>query len=127
LAAAPGWVISGSLCGWGDSFRQQFDLAIFLLTPTDIRLARLRDRELARFGNRLGPGGDMHEENKAFMAWASQYDHASLDMRSRQLHENWLKTLTCPVIRLDGSRPLSELSEQVRATQFRENPDSGLV
>src|SRR5579883_3161929 len=44
----PTWVLSGSLDSWGNSLLCYFDLVVFLRVPTDIRLARLREREARR-------------------------------------------------------------------------------
>ena len=44
LKGSAGWVLSGSLCGWGDPLIPCFDLVVLLLVPTGVRLARLRDR-----------------------------------------------------------------------------------
>jgi adenylate kinase family enzyme len=38
------WVLSGSLAGWGDPIIAKFDLVVFLRTPREIRLTRLRAR-----------------------------------------------------------------------------------
>ena len=43
-----GWVLSGSLVGWGDPLIASFDLVVFLHAATDIRIDRLRRREAAR-------------------------------------------------------------------------------
>jgi adenylate kinase family enzyme len=108
-----GWVLAGSVCGWGDDAAKWFDLAVFILVPTDLRLARLREREAGRFGPRLAPGGDMHKEHGEFMAWAARYDDGPPDMRSRKMHEQWITALTCPVLRVDGARPVEELCGEV--------------
>jgi len=103
LDPAGSWVLSGSLCGWGDIFIPLFDLVVFLWIPPDIRLARLATRERRLFGEAaLAPDGRMHEIHTKFMAWAAGYDDGDLSMRSRQLHEQWLQTLPCPVLRLEG-------------------------
>jgi adenylate kinase family enzyme len=120
LAAAldvhPRWVLSGSLCGWGDLFIPRFDLVIFLWVPTEIRLARLRERERHRFGMAaLAPGGAMHEAHVAFMTWAAAYDEGGEDMRSRQRHERWLAALPCPCFRLEG--PLAVEEQLTRLTK----------
>src|SRR5262245_13419262 len=44
------WVLSGSLDSWSDSIAPHFDLVVFVWTPTEIRLARLREREARHFG-----------------------------------------------------------------------------
>jgi adenylate kinase family enzyme len=50
VTAHDAWVVSGSLCGWGDMAISLFELVVYLAIPRDIRMARLRQRELARFG-----------------------------------------------------------------------------
>jgi adenylate kinase family enzyme len=103
LDAHPRWVLSGSLCGWGDIFIPRFDLVIFLCIPQEIRIARLTEREQRRFGQEaLVPGGAMHDAHVAFMNWAAAYDEGGDDMRSRRRHEQWLAALPCPCICLEG-------------------------
>jgi hypothetical protein len=97
-------VLSGSLCGWGDVFIPRFDLVVFLWLPADIRLARLRARERARYGDAaIAVGGPRHAKAEAFIAWAARYDDGTPVERSRALHEGWLAALPCPVLRLDGA------------------------
>jgi adenylate kinase family enzyme len=104
LATPAGWVLSGSLCGWGDIFIPLFDLVVFLWVLADLRLARLRARERARYGDAIAPGGPPHDRSEAFMAWAAGYDEG-LDVpeRCRRLHETWLAALPCPVLRIEGT------------------------
>ena len=35
-------------------------------------------------------------------AASARYDEGGLDVRSRALQEQWMSTLACPVLRLDG-------------------------
>jgi adenylate kinase family enzyme len=110
--ADPGgrWALSGSLCGWGDPLIPRFEKVILLSAPTPLRLERLRRRELKRFGAAvLAEGGSHHEGHAGFMAWAALYDEGGLEVRSRTLHETWLEELSCPVLQLDGTLPLTEL------------------
>jgi adenylate kinase family enzyme len=110
------WVLSGGLDGWGDAIIPEFDLVVFLTTPHDVRMRRLRAREAAHFGaDAVAPGGWRHEETCSFIEWASHYEDGSREGRSLARHEAWLATLPCPVLRLDGSRPLAELVAAVRA------------
>ena len=60
-------MLSGSLCGWGDVAISLFELVVYLAIPHDIRMARLRQRELARFGARILSGGDMYEKSQRFL------------------------------------------------------------
>jgi len=82
---------------------------IFLLVPTELRLARLAEREHRRCGpEALTPGGALHAHYVAFLTWAAAYDAGGDDMRSRGWHERWLAALPCPYMRLDGTRPVAD-------------------
>lgn len=61
------WILSGSLVGWGDPFMPLFDVVMFIYAPHDVRMARLRARETARFGDAIETGGAMQENSKAFL------------------------------------------------------------
>lgn len=114
LDAASDWVVSGSMCGWGDVFIPRFDLVVFLMVPTEERIRRLTIREAGRYGpGGIAPGGRMHDAFVEFMAWTAQYDDGAPTMRSRALHEQWLAALPCPVLRLDGTRAVEALTEEV--------------
>ena len=80
-------VISGSLCGWRDELIPYFDLIIRVVTPTELRIERLRAREFGRFGQRIMPGGDMYEAHQKFLIWAAEYDKGDLSVRSKMLHD----------------------------------------
>ncbi|WP_223871511.1 hypothetical protein [Candidatus Dactylopiibacterium carminicum] len=107
------WVLSGSLCSWGGPLLPYFTLAVFLSLDPAVRMARIAAREQTRYGDRLEPGGDMRQQHLEFMAWASSYDHARAPVRSFDLHERWMTTLHCPVIRLDSAEPVEHLCDAV--------------
>ncbi len=110
LQAHPKWVLSGSLCGWGDALIPHFDLIIFLWVPTKIRIERLLKREGARFGQAaLPPGGNMYHNHQEFIEWAKQYDSGGLEMRSRALHENWLSDLNCKIVRFENGEAIEDI------------------
>jgi adenylate kinase family enzyme len=98
------WVLSGSLCGWGDVFIPRFNLVVFLSVPSDVRLARLRTREGERYGEEaIAPGGRLRAKYEAFIAWAASYEGGSPIERSRRMHEEWLAKVPCPVLRLEDT------------------------
>lgn len=108
------WVLSGSLDGWGNEIVPFFDLVIFLYVPTEIRLQRLRAREAKRVGfEAAAPGGAMHQEVEEFIEWASHYDDGTREGRNLARHQGWLATMTCRVLRLDGTRSSAELVKEV--------------
>lgn len=96
------WVLTGSCMVWGEALITHVDLIVFVVTPTPTRLERLAAREKERFGDRIAPGGDMHEIHVAFREWASQYDDPNCSGRNRAWHEAWLSEQTAPVLRIDG-------------------------
>lgn len=110
------WVLGGSLCGWGDPLIPQFSLVIFLYVSTEIRIERLKAREISRYGSTaISPGGLMHQTHLEFIDWASRYDTGGPEMRSRTMHEQWLSQLTCPVIRLDGRSSVADNLKAIEA------------
>lgn len=114
-----GWVLSGSLDGWGDALADDATLIVFVVTPTMIRLQRLDAREHERYGARLEPGGDMHEIHVAFRAWASRYDDPEFPGRNRARHEAWLDVRKAPVVRVDGTREVEDLMGVIVAVSGR--------
>ena len=96
------WVLSGSVAGWGDALIPNFDLVVFLYVPTDIRLARLRHRERARFGAALDPDGAMYGQHQAFLRWAAGYDPGLSGGRTLWADATWLGYLPCPMMCLIG-------------------------
>ncbi len=108
------WVLSGSLDGWGSPIVPFFDTVIFLYVPTAIRLQRLREREARRFGaDAVAPGGPDYQHVEKFIEWASHYDDGTREGRNLARHQAWLKTLRCRVLRLDGTRPLPDLVNEI--------------
>jgi adenylate kinase family enzyme len=105
LDAPRGLVLSGSIVSWGRSVEDAFDLIVYLVVPTEIRLERLRARESKAHG----------AVDDAFLQWAARYDGGGLDVRSAALHDKWLSERTCRVLRLDGERPVDELVAEVVA------------
>lgn len=102
------WVLAGSLCGWGDFSIKYFDLAIFLYLPEKIRIKRLLERERERYGEKISPGGSMYRGHMDFIEWAKKYDGGDENIRSRFLHEKWMKLLACPFIRIEDDIDIDE-------------------
>lgn len=108
-------IVSGSLVSWGEHWKTAFDLAIFLYLPKAVRMARLESRESERYGGRLAADPTTALKVKAFLDWAARYDDEGFKGRSRTMHLHWMKTLTCPVLRIEGPITLAErlhLAEQ---------------
>lgn len=107
-------VISGSLCGWGDELIPLFDLAIRLQVPSEIRLKRIKHREKERTDIRF-QNEEYKKNHEAFLVWANQYDSGPVTMRSKAMHDEWVKKLSCPLLNLDGTFAVNELLTRIHA------------
>lgn len=124
----PSWVLSGSLVSWGSPLIPLFTHVIYLWVPWELREQRLLKREQARYGNhRISEGGDMHSLHLEFMDWASRYDTAGSEQRSRRSHEQWIESLPKRIsfIRIEGNytpcETLEKALDAIKATRSRSN------
>lgn len=97
LRTAPTAVVSGSVLEWGPEIEDAFDLIVFLYLETSLRIERLMQRELDRYGM----------IDSAFLEWASKYDEDPSTSRSLAKHIVWLANRACPVIDLRGDLSVS--------------------
>ena len=106
------------MAGSMNSFHEYFDpfllLAVYLTAEENLRVNRVHDRELAEFGKRILPGGDMFEAHQAFLRDSAGYDHGTASCSSEQ-HELWISQLKCPILRLDGGEDLEKNAERIIA------------
>ena len=119
IAINPHFVISGSIGDilW-DLINPLLDLAVLLFVPVEIRLERARKREFAWFGERILKGGDMHEGYMRHLHMIESYETGEPPAVCLKRHEIWAAELPCPVLRLDGTKPISENASLI-ADQFR--------
>lgn len=85
---------------YGEAVLPFFRLAVLIRAPREVRLRRLRERSFQRFGARMLPGGDLHQQEESFFRMAAA--------RPEGMVENWLRTLRCPAIAVDGTKPVQE-------------------
>ena len=128
IAKRGSFVMSGTIGSvlW-DLVNPLFDLAVLLMVPNDVRMERLYARERARFGNRILAGGDMYKNNQKFLSESALYDtgvHPDVSV-TLERHERWAAELLCPVLWLDGTKPILEnakyLAEQYKLLHATEN------
>ena len=74
--------------------------AVLIEVPRALRLQRVYNRSYQKFGSRMEPGGDLYESDKRF------YDMVAA--RPEDYAERWVSTLSCPIIRVDGRKPVGE-------------------
>ena len=113
FVARESWVLSGSVMGWGEPLLRHVDAVVFLTLAQEVRLDRLHTREAGRYGRSIDAGGSRHAAHQEFIEWAKGYDDPEFHGRSRARHEEWLRSVTCPVIRLDSADDPAALLAQV--------------
>lgn len=96
----PCFVFSAVNGNMNEEINSCYDLVVYLEVPLELRMKRIRQRAYENFGDRVLPGGDMHEQEENFFAFAEK--------RSPEKIEAWLHTLMCRVVRLDGSKPVKD-------------------
>lgn len=85
---------------YGEAVYPFFRCAVLIDVPKDIRLERVRNRSFQKFGDRMLSGGDLHEQEERFFAL--------VESRAENTVEKWVSVLNCPVIRVDGRKPIEE-------------------
>lgn len=108
------FVVSGDISGWGNEFLTKFELAVFLTAPTEIRLKRIEEREYTRWGDRVCEGCDMYESHREFLAFAAARDVGLLEQAA--------SLYLCPILRVDGTQKLYEITTFV-AEKYRQISD----
>ena len=114
------WVLSGSACGWGDVAIPLFDLVVYLWLPVAIRLERIERRGQEHFGDELLPGGSMHETHRKLMDYAALYDTGDETVRSKRLHEKWLSSLPCNVLRIEDDLSVSDKIQLILGSEGKQ-------
>jgi adenylate kinase family enzyme len=94
------WILGGSVISWGDRLFPLFDLAVFLWIPPEIRIERLKKRELERYGHVIFTDPARNQQYLDFIDWASGYDSESLAGRTIASHEKWISSIDIPVLQI---------------------------
>ena len=105
-------IVSGSLVNWGPYWRNTFDLTVFLYLPPAIRMARLEKRESKRNKYRL-QNALTETITWEFMDYVQQYDDPDFTGRSLTVHNQWIKLLSCPVLRIEGDVPFKKRIDSI--------------
>ena len=94
----------------GDYWEDIYSLiqyAILLDVPKNIRLQRVKKRSFQKFGKRMLSGGDLFEQEEKFFRF--------VESRNESAVEEWVKSLKCPVMRIDGTKPIDENTDFIIA------------
>jgi len=107
IHAYENFVLASVKGDYGENIHPFFRYAVLIDVPKDIRIQRVKNRSFEKFGNRMLPGGDLHEREEKFFDLVKSRSEAAV--------EEWIQTLQCPIIRVDGTRPLSENADFIIA------------
>lgn len=99
------FILSAVTGNFGKEINAMYECAVFMSAPLEIRLERISQRSRKQHGERVCEGGDMFDQQNGF------YDFVA--SRSLSATENWAETLLCPVIRVDGTKPVYENAEWI--------------
>ena len=85
---------------YGETVYPFFQYIVLIDVPKDIRIQRVKNRSFQKFGNRMLLGGDLYEQEERFFELVKS--------RPENTVEEWAQSLNCPIIRVDGTKPIEE-------------------
>ena len=98
---------------YGDRLIASLDHIVLMDVPKQIRSRRIRDRSYRKFGDRSLPGGDLYDQESKWFSLT--------ESRPETYVTDWLETVDCPVIRIDGTRPVEENVDYLESVLSKEN------
>lgn len=109
------YIIGGSLISWGEEWLSMFDLVVFLYVPKEVRMQRLVNREIERYGDIIYTDPVRSRLFREFYDWASKYDDRDFTGRNVGIHEDWLASVKSRVVEIRGDTRVAERVEKVVA------------
>ena len=98
---------------YGSRLIDSLDHIILVEVPKQIRSQRVRDRSYQKFGDRIRPGGDLYDQESRWFSLT--------DSRPDTYVTDWLETVDCPVIRIDGTLPVEQNVDDLVSVLSEEN------
>ena len=96
----PDFVFSAVKGDYGKDIVPMYNYVVVIEVPKKIRLQRVRNRSFQKFGSRMLMGGDLYSQEESFFQM--------VDSRQEDYIESWLQKVNCPIIRVDGTKPIDE-------------------
>lgn len=90
------FVITTVIGDLGDKIPQMYEFGVYLSAPFELRMKRVKQRSIELYGERVCEGGDMYEQELKFFDYVASRSLSKID--------EWSETLTCPIIRIDGTK-----------------------
>ena len=105
------FVMAGSMSSFHYAFDDKFGMMVFLYVEPDIRVERVHNREVERFGERIREGGDMFDNHMSFLESIRHYEKDGSPNLNEQ--RKWMDELHCPKLELDGTDSLEDNANRV--------------
>ena len=94
------FILASVTGSFGDEFISHLKCVISIEVPKEIRLKRVHDRSYILFGEKSCKGGAFYEQIQSF--------HNFCASRDENLVNDWLSTIRCPIIKVDGTLPICD-------------------
>lgn len=94
------FVLSTVISHYGEKISSVYELGVFLSFPIDMGLERVERRPLEQYGEHVLVVDDMYKQEQGVLEL----------VRSRDLPmtDEWVKTLTCPILHFDDAKAISD-------------------
>ena len=107
MAQSGNFVFSSVGGDMGPEINRRYGLIVYIQVPKEIRLERVKQRSRQKFGSRVAEGGDLYEQEQAFFDMVAG--------RSLDRIDDWIRTMNCPVLSVDGCKPPEENAQLIKA------------
>lgn len=99
------FVLAAVRGNYGKEVISFLSIVVNINVDKQIRLQRVKERSFQKFGNRIFKGGDLYEKEHEFFKM--------VESRSELMVDEWLHTIDCNILNVDGTRPIKENVEQI--------------
>lgn len=100
LQQYPRMILAAVRANYDDAIPAMLTRAIHIVVPRDIRLQRVQERSLRKFGDRALPGGDLYEQEEQFFRMIAA--------RPDSYVQDWLAQTDLPATEVNGLLPVEE-------------------
>ena len=100
ISSCDRFVLASVKGNFDEKITSLFEAIVRLNVTKEIRMNRIKERSFRKFGDRMLPGGDLHEIEESFFAM--------VEARTEQYVDDWLSGMKCPVIEVDGTKYVKE-------------------
>lgn len=85
---------------YGEKLLAKTDCVVLIEVPKDVRLSRVKNRSIQRFGDRVLGNGDLAKKEDAWFLFVNS--------RPENYVTEWIEEIKCPIIRIDGTLPIED-------------------